>query len=449
MQRGTFARIALLLGPPLTLACGVGSVILQDPSGTVTDRMVIFSLIAAALSPALAALVLVVSRKKFDPVMIALAGTLTAIGTTALFALSATSGPDGSFYREIVVRHSLFVSAGFGVLVIGVVVAPRLELLVTYPLTMLAIAFGLTATTVVFGESVNGAKLWLRVGSIQFQPSEIARIVLAAFVASYVYERRHLMASPWRVRSFDLPPAPYLVPVAGAILGSVGVLLLQNDLGMAALVALGAIASVLSVMRSRGATSMAVLVLAGTAVTAYVLVGRVRDRVASWIDPWADPTGSGFQFIQSDYAFGQGALFGSPGSPANTVPEVHTDFILVAIGAELGAVVALAIIVVGALLVCRCVVDALRAESAFASILALSVAFLFGIQMVLILGGTLRVLPLTGLTLPLVSYGGTSMLVTLFTLGCVSGIGAASPRSLPGSRNSDAPLRVGGEIDFH
>jgi cell division protein FtsW (lipid II flippase) len=280
--------------------------------------------------------------------------------------------------------------------------------------------------TVVAGETVNGARLWLRLGPIRFQPSEIARLCLAAFVATYLYDRRHLVGAPWRVRSFDLPPAPYLLPLGAAVLAAVGVLVLQNDLGMSALVALGALAALLSVQHAKSFVVAAMVFLLGAMLASYMAVPRVRDRVEGWLDPWRDPAGRGFQFVQADFGLAGGGIAGQT-SPLATprVPELHTDLILVAIGSELGIVVAVAILTLSGLLVCRCVAAALRAADGFRSLLGLSLAALIGIQVLLIAGGTLRVLPLTGLTYPLVSYGGTAMVVTLFALGAIVGIGSS------------------------
>ena len=171
---------------------------------------------------------------------------LTAIGTTTLHSLSLMEGADGAFYQAIAVRHGFFVGAGFLALIAGGVVSRHLDQIRSYPFTLLGIALVLTAATFVFGQTVNGARLWLRIGPVQFQPSEVARLLLAGFVAIYLYDHRHLVVAPWRVGSFDLPPAPYLLPLAGAVLAAVAVLVFQNDLGMAALVVLGAFASVAS-----------------------------------------------------------------------------------------------------------------------------------------------------------------------------------------------------------
>jgi cell division protein FtsW (lipid II flippase) len=206
---------------------------------------------------------------------------------------------------------------------------------------------------------------------------------------------------------------------------------LQNDLGMAALVVLGASASVASILNSKSSLIAAGAVLIFAAVASYAAAPRVRDRVGAWLEPWNDPSGRGFQFVQADYGLAAGGAFGrSEPTLATRVPEVHTDFILVGIATQWGWIGAVAVLSLAGIIVCRCVAAALHAADGFRSLLALVIGVVVGIQVLLICGGTLRMLPLTGLTLPLVSSGGTSMIATLFALGIVAGIG------LPGDRRS-------------
>jgi len=174
----------------------------------------------------------------------------------------------------------------------------------------------------------------------------------------------------------------------------------------------------------------------------------VRDRVAAWLEPWHDPVGRGFQFVQAEFGMAAGGILGHGDAVfAARVPEVHTDFILVAVASQWGWSGAVAVLALSGIIVCRCVAAALRATDGFRSLLALGVSALVGIQVILICAGTLRVLPLTGLTLPLVSSGGTSMIATLFALGIVAGIGhsAVGPSSDLDRRQLDhraSPVRT-------
>ena len=419
-----FRKSFLMLMPALTLIVGTGLVEVAAGHNWPPRIDLIVPLTAALTGPLVALFTLNIVAEGFDSVLVGTAAMLTAISTSTLYSLSLMQGANGAFYQGIAVRHGYFVGASFLALVIGGILSRRLDEIRKYPFTLFGAAIVLTATTVVFGETVNGARLWLRIGPIQFQPSEVARLLLAGFIAVYLYDHRHLVVAPWRVGPVDLPPAPYLLPLASAVLAAVAVLVFQNDLGMAALAVLGAFASIAAVLSSRRSLGAAGAMLMIAAIASYAVTSRVRDRVAGWLEPWDDPIGRGFQFVQADYGLSAGGVFGPRQSAlAARVPEVHTDFILVGIASQWGLIGALAILALLSVLVCRCVSAALNAGGGFRSLLGLVIATLIGIQTLLILGGTLRALPLTGLTVPLVSFGGTSMVSTLFALGVVAGVG--------------------------
>ena len=416
---------ALYLLPPLTLLVGAGSRVISAEPDRVLAAAGIVPLGLAAVSPLLAVLVLSALDYRCDRILVATAGMLTGVGTSTLLSLSLTQERNAAFYQAIVTRHCFFVCAGFAALVTGAHLSRYLEKARKFPFTLLVVALVLTLVTIAFGESVNGARLWLRVGPVQFQPSEVARWLLVGFIVVYLYDRRHQVAAPWRIASLDLPPAPYLAPLTAAVLAAVGVLALQNDLGMAALVVLGTYATVSAAVGSRSALGLAGITLVVSAIASYTISLRVRERVAAWLQPWDDPAGRGFQFVQSEFLMASGGVLGEQATngPAR-VPEVHTDFILIAIAAEWGWAGATAVLTLSAILVLRCLAAALRTTDGFRALVALGISAVLAIQILLICGGTLRILPLTGVTLPLTSYGGTSMIATLFALGVIAGIGA-------------------------
>ena len=422
-------KTLLVLLPGLTLIIGVALTELTAGNNWPPRPILALALIAAIVGPLVALLVLRAIGPSFDWILVATAAMLTAIGTATLHSLSLSGAADGAFYQAIAIRHAFFVGTGFLGLIVGAMLSRHLDEVRRYPFTLFGMAIVLTATTVVSGQTVNGARLWLRIGAVQFQPSEIARLLLAGFVAVYLYDHRHLVVAPWRLGSVDLPPAPYLLPLAGAVLVAVAVLVFQNDLGMAALVVIGAFASIATVLNSKKALSSAGAILLLAAIASYAVAPRVRDRVAGWLEPWHDPIGRGFQFVQADYGLAAGGLLGASGkASAARVPEVHTDFILVGIATQWGVLGAVAVLGLLSVLICRCVFAAMIAASGFRSLSALAIAILIGTQVLLILSGTLRVLPLTGLTVPLVSFGGTSMIATLFALGVVAGIGTSAAK---------------------
>lgn len=416
---------ALLMMPALIFLAGTGHALAGPSGGMRAGTLLTATFAAAVVAPLVAALVLSRLMPGFDPVLFGVAAALTAIGATTLLTLAFEAGADRSFYATIATRHAAFIVLGFIALIIGAACAGRIDQVSRYPYSLLALALLLTSVTVAAGQTVNGARLWLEVGPARFQPSEIARVLLAGFMAIYLYDRRHLVSAPWRMGRVDLPAAPYLLPLGVAVLGAVAVLILQNDLGMAALIALATFATVAAVVRSRVATAIAAMSLAAAAIGAYLVVPRFQLRVAGWLEPWQNPARGGFQFVQADYALATGGALGAPTAEAALrVPEAHTDFILIAVANRFGTLTACAVLVLTVVLVCRCVLNAFRTRGGIGAYVALTLAALIGIQVILIAGGTLRVLPLTGLTLALVSYGGTSLVATLFALGVVLGIGA-------------------------
>ena len=405
---------------------GIGLVAIRGGSNLGLERELSVVLAIATVGPIVATFALRRVVPGYDLVLVCAAAMLASIGATMHFYLATTPGSNQPFFATIASRHLIFVVVGYIAMVAGAVFTRRIDKIREYPFTLLGLTLVLTAVTVAFGQTINGARLWLQLGPVQFQPSEIARLFLAGFVASYLYDRRHLVAAPWRLSGIDLPPAPHLLPLVGAVLGAVAILVLQNDLGMAALVVFGAVVTVVGVVRGMSSIAVATAVLAVAAVAAFTATPRIRVRVAGWLDPWRDAAESGFQFVQADFSVAAGGLMGSERvAPALSVPEVHTDFILVGVATQFGWAGALAVLVLAGVLVCRCALAALRAGDGFRSLLVFSLSALLGIQVVLIAGGTLRVLPLTGLTFPLLSYGGTSMVATMFALGIVAGLGAS------------------------
>jgi cell division protein FtsW (lipid II flippase) len=426
MRRGdswTWSVLALM--PALTIVAGSACLFLLTGDGWFKSVDLGIALLVAALAPLVTICLCRALRPKVDFVLLGTGFMLTSIGMVCLLGLAPSSGVDRAFYVSVVVRQGLFVGIGCGALVAGLLTVDRLDVIMRYPYSMAIAALGLTAVTIVAGVSVNGARLWLNVGPVRFQPSEIARVLVAGFVAAYLFERRHLVASPWRLGSLDLPPAPYLIPLGATVVIAAALLALQNDLGMAALLTLGMAAATVGALRSRLTAGIVVLLMAAAMAAAFAFTPRVQDRVAGWINPWHVAATAGYQLIQADYALAAGGLFG-PGVEvrATVVPEVHTDFILAAIGSQFGILTVIAVLVLSAVVVLRCVVNALRAANGFGMLLGGCLAVLLALQLILITGGSLHTIPLTGVTFPLVSYGGTSMIATLFAIGLVAGIGA-------------------------
>jgi cell division protein FtsW (lipid II flippase) len=293
-----------------------------------------------------------------------------------------------------------------------------------YRVAWLLLGLVLLGLTLFFGTNPSGgeARLWLGCCGLYMQPSELLRLLLIAYLASYFADR--LMPGSDRPAQRGLWPVLMPLLVVWGI--AVALLAVQRDLGTGSLIL--ALLAVLLYLVSRRWEALAIgfglLLLAGLA--AMSLSAVVQSRVETWLNPWNDPLASSYQTLQALLAMatggtlGTGPGFGAPG----IVPAAHTDFIFAAIVEEWGLVGGVGLLGVLAVLISRGLRAATMAKDAYAAILAAGLAIAIGIQSLLILGGVLRLLPLTGIPLPFVSYGGSSLLTTGVALALLISISA-------------------------
>lgn len=292
-----------------------------------------------------------------------------------------------------------------------------------YQYTFLLIGLGLLLVPFVPGVGYEnlGARIWARVGPITFQPGEFAKVALTVFFAAYLVERRELLAlSTFRVGRLMLPDPKHLGPLLLAWGGAIGIMVFQKELGSSLL-----LFSVFLVMVWIATERLSYLAIGGTlflggAYFAYSTFGHVAKRVDVWLSPWRPEVirGDAYQVVQASYALAEGGLTGSGlglGKP-NSIPVVETDMIFAAIGEELGLIGATAILIGFLLLVGTGLRIAVNADRPFDKLLAVGLSTLLGVQAFIIIGGTLRVLPLTGIALPFVAYGGSSLLANYVVL---------------------------------
>ena len=294
-----------------------------------------------------------------------------------------------------------------------------------YKYTWAAAGIALLLLTFVFGSDVAGQRLTLRLGPFSGQPSELLKVILVVFLAGYLSENRPLLIEQdTRLGPLRLPPLPYLAPMVAMWAIALGIVVVQRDLGAALLFYAVFLALVYA---ATGRLSLVVigsiLFFLGSAVMAN-LFDHVRARIDIWVDPFADPLGAGYQVVQSLHAFARGGLLGTglgEGLPMVggrlPIPEVHTDFPLAALGEELGLVGVIAILGLFFVLIERGLRIGAAAADDFRAILAVGLALVVGVQAFIIAGGNLKVLPLTGVTLPFISYGGSSLLVNAIVVG--------------------------------
>jgi cell division protein FtsW (lipid II flippase) len=294
-----------------------------------------------------------------------------------------------------------------------------------YKYTWAAAGVGLLLLTFVLGREVNGARLTLDLGPVSGQPSELLKVILVVFLAGYLSEFRPLLVEQsTRLGPIRLPPLPYLAPMVAMWAIALGIVVIQRDLG-AALLFFAVFLMLLYVATARASYVVIGLGLfvAGSALM-YRLFGHVQQRVDIWLDPFADPQGAGYQVVQALYAFGRGGMIGTGlGNGLPTVggrlpiPEIHTDFPFAALGEELGLVGILAILGCYLVVIERGLRIAASAADDFRALLATGLSLVVGVQAFIIAAGNLKLVPLTGITLPFVSYGGSSLLANALVVG--------------------------------
>jgi cell division protein FtsW (lipid II flippase) len=294
-----------------------------------------------------------------------------------------------------------------------------------YKYTWAAVGVGLLLLTFVLGTEINGQRLTLQIGPISGQPSELLKVILVVFLAGYLSENRALLVDQdTRVGPLRLPPLPYLTPMVAMWAIALGIVVVQRDLG-AALLFFGVFLALLYAATGRISLVILglVLFLLGSAAMAN-LFEHIRTRIDIWIDPFTDPLGSGYQVIQALHAFARGGLLGmglGGGLPQvggrPPIPEIHTDFPLAALGEELGIVGVVAILGIYLVIVQRGLRIGVAAADDYRSLLAIGLSLVIGIQAFIIAAGNLKVLPLTGVTLPFISYGGSSLLANGLVVG--------------------------------
>ncbi len=292
------------------------------------------------------------------------------------------------------------------------------------------------------GRSVGGANIWVRLGPINFQPGEFAKLALAIFFAGYLAERRQLItADTWKLGPIKLPQPRHIAPLLVAWGFSIVVMVGQQDLG-SSLMFFALFVVMLWVATERNAVLVIGAVLFGAA--AYIasqVFSHVQTRLDIWLDPWSRPFGSGFQIVQALYGFADGGMTGSGlgrGSP-NRVPAAQTDFIFAAVGEELGLIGGTAVLMAYLLLIGAGLRVALRTDNGFEKLLAVGLTTIIGIQGFIIMAGVVKLLPLTGVTLPFMSYGGSSLLSTYILLALLLRLSDSGARRLGELPDSPSP----------
>lgn len=333
-------------------------------------------------------------------------------------------------------RQLFWTLLGEGVLAVLLVALRSVSSLRLYKYSWAFAGLLLILATILGGTDINGSgyRRWIGFHGFYFQPVELLKPMIAIFFAAYLDEKRELLsAARLQVGPVRLPPFQYLAPLVGVWGLSLLLLVKQNDLG-SALLFLGIFLAMIYIGTSRAVYPVLGLgMFALGAFLAFHLFSHVRERTLVWLDPWAHAGGAGFQLIQGLIALGVGGIGGQglgQGHPVPFVPVVTTDFILAAIGEELGLAGVACLLSLLLILIFRGLAVAVSTDDGFKKLLAAGLMAILAIQTIVIVGGTTRLLPLTGVPLPFLSYGGSSALANYVIIGLLLKISSEASQEL-------------------
>ncbi|HZR14431.1 MAG TPA: putative peptidoglycan glycosyltransferase FtsW [Acidimicrobiia bacterium] len=389
----------------LAVIIGVAGYLLVELSQKLTLPPDLWVLLAVVIGLfAVAHLAVRAFAPRADATLLPLVALLNGIGFVMISRLD----------KGLARTQSVWTAVAIAAFVATLVIVRRVRVLEQYRYTFafLGIAFLLLPLAPGIGREVNGARLWARVGPVTFQPGEIAKVLFVVFFAAYLVEKRELLSSgSRRIGRMMLPDPKHLGPLVLA--WAVAILLMTGgkDLG-SSLLFFALFTAMLYIATARSAYLVAALVLfVGASVVAYNMFSHVTVRVSTWINPWPTSQGKGYQLVQSLFAFGSGGFAGTGlglGSPQK-IPNASTDFIFSAIGEELGLIGTIAVVIAFLLLVGTGFRIARQTDRPFSKLFAAGLSVILGVQMFVIVGGVSRLIPLTGITLPFISYGGSSL----------------------------------------
>jgi cell division protein FtsW (lipid II flippase) len=374
------------------------------------------------------------TRPGADQVLLPLVASITMLGLVMVQRLEpalinrGVAGVTGIANKQVV-----WITAGLVALVITVLLVRDLNMLRKYKYTFAFLGIALVGATLVFGSdagSGTGVNLWFDFKIFQFQPSELLKVILVIFLAGYLDDKRDLLISSYRLGPIKLPPLPYLAPLLLLWAFALVLFVVQRDLG-SALLFFGIFLAMLYVASGRPfyvLSGLGLFFAAAFLLNAFFSsqFTHIQRRVTSWLNPWPEGLDAGYQVVQSLFALAQGGVLGTGiglGSPSY-IPAVQTDMVISAIGEELGLAGTLAVVALFILLVYRGLHIAVSARAGYEQLLAVGLTTVLGLQTIIIIGGAIKMIPLTGITLPFISYGGSSLITNFVVIGLLLRISA-------------------------
>lgn len=412
------AEAALLVAAAIVASMGVALV--NFASGTGFDAQVALTFLVFAVGFGTVHVALRRWAPEGNPYLFPIAAFLAAIGFTEIYRLDPGLAS--------IQRWSLLLAGAVSAAVLlllrdeGVSMLRRYRYLFLATAVMLLLLPLLPETWALHGAEINGSRLWVRLElpagtrSLSFQPGEIAKVLLVIFLASYLADRHLAMATTVRrIGPIRLPEPRQLGPILIAAGASFAVLVYQRDLG-ASLLLFALFITMVYVATGRAAYLLTGLILIGSGgYLAYQSFDHVQRRVFAWLHPFDDFADSGYQIVQSLFAMGSGSLTGSGlglGRP-DLIPAASTDFIFASVAEEMGFAGSIAVLAAYGLLFAAGFGIAIRSRDVFRKFLAFGLTIVIAVQAILILAGVLRLFPVTGITLPFMSYGGSSLMANM------------------------------------
>ena len=375
-----------------------------------------------------------------DPVLLPVVSALNGLGLAVIHRLDLAkeaADADAGFAQQ----QLTWMTLGVVLFVVSLVAVRDHRVLqrFTYTFGLLAIVLLLLPLVPGLGREIYGARIWIIVGPFSFQPGEVAKVLLVIAFAGYLVLHRDALALAGRRLLFiDFPRGRDLGPVLAMWLVSLGILVFETDLG-SSLLFFGLFLIMLYVATERpGWLVLGGGLFAAGAVLGYYAFGHVRERVDVWLDPMAyygaaPPKPDSYQLVESLFGMGWGGLIGrgfGGGSPER-IPVVESDFIVGAIGEELGLTAVIAVILLYGLIVERALRIALICRDGFGKLVATGLGSVFALQVFVVIGGVTKLIPLTGLTTPFLSYGGSSLVANWVLVALLARISDQARRPVP------------------
>lgn len=404
------AKLHLLLPPLGILLLGTGVLLLAH---RLTADLLLLPWLAAVIVGAFFTQFILGRRDGTDLTLFPAAMLLASLGLIMI----------GRLKPALFLTQMRWLLLGLIVYLVLVFLGERFLRLLSYPYLLGVFCLLLLCSALFFGTEIGGSRNWIVFGPFAVQPSEFGKIVIIMFLAAYLTEHREVLTLPrHRLLWLKLPVLRFIAPLLFIWGIAILMFVVQRDLGSALLFFGIAVSMTYMATGRKSYVALAFAFFLGAAALSYSFFSHVRVRFNIWLDPWSDPSGSAYQVVQSLFAFGSGGVWGAGfahGHP-NLIPEVHTDFIFAAIAEELGLLGSLGVMLVFALFFYRAIRIALACREETRMLLAAGIAVVFLLQAFIIIAGVTKFLPLTGITLPFVSYGGSSMIASFMLLGILT-----------------------------